>query len=73
MQGEFHEESRISVDGTDFKICEPMPFDTKWYSYKFNGAGLRYEVNICIDTGLIVWLHGPFKYGQFNDLRIFQG
>jgi len=30
----------VSVDGTDFRIQEPIPFDAKWFSHKFNGPGL---------------------------------
>ena len=44
----------ISLDGTDFRILEPSPFDPKWYSHKFKGAGVRYEVGICLKTGWIV-------------------
>lgn len=67
--------SFISLDGTDFRIMEPTEFDTKWWSHKFNGPGLRYEIGICIRTGNIVWAHGGFPYGGFPcgawpDLRI---
>lgn len=41
-----------------------------WYSHKFNGPGMRYEVGICIATGWIVWIHGPFPCGAWPDLRI---
>ena len=34
----------ISLDGTDFRIPEPTVFDPKWFSHKFNGPGLRYEI-----------------------------
>ena len=61
---------KITVDGTDFRICEPTPFDPKWYSHKFKGPGLRYEVGICIQTGEIVWVNGPFPCGDYPDLRI---
>ena len=44
----------ISVDGTDFKIKEPTPFSPMWCSHKFKGAGLHYEVGVCILTGEIV-------------------
>ena len=60
----------MSVDGTDFPIQEPSPFSKKWYSYKFNGAGIRYEVGILIQTGWIVWLNGPFPAGCYNDRQI---
>lgn len=61
---------RITLDGTDFRIPEPTPFDPMWYSHKFNGAGLRYEVGVCIQTGEIVWVNGPFPCGHWPDLRI---
>ena len=65
----------ISVDGIDFKIREPCPFvkevNKNWFSHKFKRAGLRYEVGICIRTGHVVWLHGPFPCGKYPDLAIF--
>ena len=60
----------ISVDGTDFKIREPRPFDPKWFSHKFKGPALRYEVGVCIKTGWIVWVNGPFPAGEWPDLNI---
>ena len=60
----------ITVDGTDFKIEEPSPFDPSYYSHKINHAGLRYEIGICIKTGWIVWVNGPFPCGAWPDLRI---
>ena len=57
---------RISVDGTDERICEPTPFGPKWYSHKFHGPGLRYEIGIGIETGYIVWAH----MGLFRPLNI---
>ena len=60
----------VTVDGTDFMIYEPTPFDRKWFSHKFRGAGVRYKVGICIQTGWIVWMNGPFPCGSWPDLRI---
>ena len=62
----------MSVDGTDFRIQEPMPFWSGWKSFKFNGPGLRYEVGICIQTGHIVWVNGPFAPGPHPDLVVFR-
>ena len=62
----------MSVDGTDFRIREPSEFNTKWYTKKFNGPGVRYEVAICIHTGWIVWCHGPFPCGSNPDITIFR-
>lgn len=63
---------KVSVDGTDFRIQEQAPFDSKWFSHKFHGPGVRYEVACCIETGWIVWIHGPFPCGSSPDIRIFR-
>ena len=60
----------ITVDGTDFRIQEPSPFSPTWYSKKFNGPAVRYEIGICIETGWIVWVNGPFKPGEYADESI---
>ncbi len=36
----------VTVDGVDFHIFEPVPIDSKWYSHKLNGPGLRYEYEL---------------------------
>ena len=61
----------ISVDGTDCPVFEPWPFSTKMYSHKLNGPGLKYEVAVCLKTGRIVWINGPFA-GSKNDGTIFR-
>ena len=35
----------------------------------FKGAGLQYKIAVNIQTGDIVWLNGPFLYGEFNDIK----
>ena len=60
------------VDGTDFWICELKPFAKDFYSHKFAKAGLHYEVGVCIQTGMTVWINGPFAAGKYNDITIFQ-
>jgi hypothetical protein len=62
----------VSVDGTDFRIIEPKPFDKGWYSHKFHGPALRCEITLCIRTGDIVWVSGPFPAGEWTDLKIFR-
>lgn len=62
----------VSVDGTDFRIYQWAPFWTGWFSHKFRGPGLRYEVGLCIRTGDIVWIHGPFPCGKWPDIKIFR-
>jgi hypothetical protein len=63
---------KVTVDGVDFPIQEPSPFSPKWFSHKFKGPGLRYEIAVCIQTGHIVWIHGPFPCGPWPDLKIFR-
>jgi hypothetical protein len=40
--------STVTVDGTYFRINEPTDFSTKWFSHKFKGPGVRYQVAISI-------------------------
>lgn len=62
----------VSVDGTDFRIYQWKPFWKGWYSHKFKGPGVRYEVGVCIRSGDIVWIHGPFPCGRWPDIKIFR-
>jgi len=34
----------VTVDGTDFRICQPHPFSKKWHSHKCRGPGARCEL-----------------------------
>lgn len=43
-----------------------------WYSHKFNGSGLRYEIGLNISTGHIVWANGGYPCGQFSDLKLLR-
>ena len=36
----------VSIDGTDFRIQEPSPFSSSWYSHKFKGPGVLYGNNV---------------------------
>lgn len=53
-----------SVDGTAFQIDEPYPSSSLWYSQKFEGAGLRYEVAISLMEDSMFWAIGPFLWGD---------
>jgi hypothetical protein len=53
----------FSVDGTDCPVMEPHP-------EKMNGPGVKYEVGMCIKSGMIVWFIGPFV-ASTNDGTIF--
>lgn len=59
-----------SIDGVDFKIDEPTPFSSRWFSHKFRGPGLRYEIGLCIRSGNIVWKHGGYPCGEYSDLKL---
>jgi hypothetical protein len=60
------------VDGVDCPIYEPQNFDPKWWSHKFNGPALRYELGINILSSDLCWLNGPFIPGPNNDWLIFR-
>ena len=66
----------ISVDGVDFEIREPYPYEreysSRWFSPKFKGPGLRYEIGLSILNGDIVWTNGPFACGKYSDWKIFK-
>jgi len=62
---------RVSVDGTDFQIGEPVPFDKRWKSPKAKGGAVKYEVAISIYSGDIVWIYGPHR-GSKHDYAIFK-
>ena len=49
-----------------------QPSFRRFYSHKFKRAGYRYKVALCIQTGEIVWINGPFPWGTFSDLTIFR-
>lgn len=72
--GDTGERALITVDGTDCPIQEPFPWrdgvNCKFFSHKFNGAGLKYEIGVSIKSGDIVWYNGPFPAGM-NDLQVF--
>jgi hypothetical protein len=53
------------VDATDCRIFEQRKDPgSKWYSHKFNGPGLRYEVCIDVVRQRVVWINGPFNAGE---------
>ena len=62
----------VSVDCTDIPIEEPTRFSSKWFSHKFNGPGLRYEIGLSLQLGHIVWVNGPYPCGAWSDIKIFR-
>ena len=77
-----------TVDGTDYRVFERtkrpgveygrgrdgrrLTVNPKWFSQKFNGPAVRYEIAVCIQTGDIVWTNGPFPAGRWPDEKIFK-
>lgn len=60
----------MSVDGVDFHVSQ---HGSGFSSHKFGKkSGLRYEIALCIQTGDVVWINGPFPCGMYNDLTIFR-
>jgi len=72
FRGDVGKQCKVTVDGTDFRIQEQRPFNKRWYSHKFKAPGLQYEVCVCIQTGDIVWINGPFPCGSWPDVNIFR-
>jgi hypothetical protein len=62
----------VSVDGTNFMIYEQTPFDRRWWSHKFNGPAVRYEIAVAIYNISIVHINGPFACGANPDSGIFE-
>jgi len=58
----------VSLEGTDFHICEPKPFDAKWYSQKFKGPGLRLKMKSSLDS--LETVVGDNGYGDDRCLRV---
>ena len=56
-----------SVDGADFRVMGKKQMDgqpdTKYYSYKYKGPGLRCIVAISILSTDIVFVAGPYLPG----------
>eukprot|EP00804_Cyclotella_cryptica_P002591 CCRYP_010417-RA/>CCRYP_010417-RA protein AED:0.07 eAED:0.04 QI:0/0/0/1/1/1/2/0/297 len=67
FMGNFGNEALITIDGTDVPVQHK--FDPKLCSHKFKSNGLKYEVGVCIQTGNIVWINGPFRAGV-HDITI---
>lgn len=70
FEGDIQNDCLTSVDTTDFQI--PY-YGRKFKSHKFKfGSALRYEIALCILSGVTVWINGPYEPGMWNDLMIFR-
>jgi hypothetical protein len=63
----------VTVDGTHFLTKQPTDFEVakKFFSHKNEKPALSYEVALCIQTGCIVWINGPFP-GATHDITMFR-
>lgn len=71
-KGDIQNDCLVSVDGTDCHVLRQKGEPKSWNSHKFKGPGVRYEIAICILTGDIVWVMGPFPCGDWPDINIFR-
>ena len=62
----------VTIDTSDNKINEQVPFWSGWKSKNFKGAGVKYEMAVFIQSGDIVWLYGPFPCGAWHDKTVFR-
>jgi hypothetical protein len=53
------------------RIQEPTIREKYWFSHKFHGPGLRYEIAVSLKKGHIVWISGPHPCG-IPDIEIFR-
>lgn len=64
----------ISVDGVHCSIQEPyhptLSKNPKYYSHKYNAAGLNYELAVSIWENKLVWMNGPFP-ATSNDQGVY--
>ena len=60
----------LSCDCADFRIPNHGP---AFASHKYNKkSALRYELCLCILTGDLVWINGPYEAGRWPDIEIFR-
>ena len=50
---------------------ENLPKDPAYFSYKHHAAGFNYEIGLSLYESKLVWFNGPFKAGEFNDIKMF--
>lgn len=61
----------LTVDGVHFRTRENRKDpSSSWYSHKYGGPGVTYEIGIAIWENNLVWINGPFKAGK-NDIGMF--
>ena len=65
----------LYVDCVDCLTEEPthptLTKDPKFFSFKKNKSGLRYELGTDLFRSAIIWMNGPFPAGEENDRGLF--
>ena len=65
---------RLSIDGTQFRIEEPIDPDfrknSKFNAFKFDKAGVNVEMGLNLFQDRVVWVNGPFS-GSVHALTVF--
>ena len=64
--------ARVSVDTTDFRAIERIPFSPRQFSHKLKISALWYELAISIGSGRIVWANGAFEPGLYTHISVFR-
>jgi hypothetical protein len=61
-----------SLDGVHCHIEEPKKFpSTKWFSHKFHGPGLTYQIVLSLHADKVLSVVGPFPAGM-PDISVFR-
>ena len=64
----------ISVDTVNFRTQEfRLDPSAKWYDFKSNSSGLKYEFACALRRPEIVWVNGPKPCGLSSDSTMFRG
>ena len=60
------------MDGVDCSTTDQGQDSKAFYSHKFHGPGLRYELPTSVARGDCDHINGPFPPGDWNDLLVFR-
>jgi hypothetical protein len=61
-----------SVDGVHCQIQEPRKVpEKKWYSHKFNGPAVTYQIVLSLRENKVLFISGPYPAGQ-SDIIVFR-
>ncbi len=61
-----------TIDGTHCRIREQRSDpNSNWYSHKYNGPALNYELAIDLNESKLIWINGPYRAGV-PDITVFR-